>query len=248
LRKKGKVEALKAAQRAVRAAPESPLALSALISALLQNNCMSEAHTVAEKLREIAPDNAKSHRALACVALRRGWWPEAEKHARRALQIDPASSIGFRHLGNALFATRRYQDAARAFFEASRLDPLDDEARDGLVTSLDSFPGRRPPWSERIYRTMPKSVPRPLRAVITLCAIVLMTFAAFKIGIVFGSLFSAFEAGGLLSAAGIWVWGRRWRQAPPEIRQIYLAHKYRWVRRIAPDWFEAKVLSQASKA
>jgi tetratricopeptide (TPR) repeat protein len=126
-------ESLRAAQIAVRLAPQLPHALLTLGNAQLRAKRIRDAELTASILARLAPDWAPSHLLVGQVAIKRKKWSDAEAANRRALQMDPTQQAALNNLGVALQGQRRTQEAIEVYQRAAQLDPSDPVAKSNIV-------------------------------------------------------------------------------------------------------------------
>jgi tetratricopeptide (TPR) repeat protein len=62
--------------------------------------------------------------------------PQAAAAFRKSIALRPESPMVLNHLGNVLSEMHEWDGAVAAFREVLRLEPIDDRARDGLITTL----------------------------------------------------------------------------------------------------------------
>jgi type IV pilus assembly protein PilF len=72
-----------------------------------------------EKALSLAPDYAGAHEAIAVLYGRVGENALADKHYRRALELDPESAQNHNNYGQFLCAQKRYQEAEKEFMVAA---------------------------------------------------------------------------------------------------------------------------------
>jgi tetratricopeptide (TPR) repeat protein len=89
-----------------------------------------EDRAATEELVKTAPENVPGrHLAAATLAAKKGELPEAEKHARRAVELAPKSPTGHIALGNLLMMQKQADAAAAEIQIAADLSPLRSPAR-----------------------------------------------------------------------------------------------------------------------
>jgi tetratricopeptide (TPR) repeat protein len=111
-------------RQALRINPDHPAALLNLGSALFELNQFGEAGTVFRRVLELNPRSAEAHNNLAKV-LWRDLDMQAAVHWYEALKIRPDYFEAAQALGQCLFSSALYTDAARAYEAASLLQPHD---------------------------------------------------------------------------------------------------------------------------
>lgn len=115
--------ALREAQNAVKAGPDSALAQSSLATAALFANRPGEASRAAKIAAMLMPDDVTGQTVLAQSLLARGDADAAARAAARAVALDPQSPQARYLLGVAEAGQRDYSHAARELREALRLAP-----------------------------------------------------------------------------------------------------------------------------
>ena len=85
---------------------------------------------------ELAPANAKAIRLAGLLARFQGCLEEALAHHRRALELDPLSTLDHGHLGLTLYAADRQAEAERAYRMALELAPQRSTARSHLALAV----------------------------------------------------------------------------------------------------------------
>ncbi len=124
--------ALEAAQAACQAAPEDPEALTLRGIVLRERGLFDEAQVdLTEALRR-RPDSARAHSALALVQERQHRPAEAERHHRRAVELEPQNARYLNNLGYALLAHGDARGALPFLVRAVREDPTSARARNNL--------------------------------------------------------------------------------------------------------------------
>lgn len=126
-------DSLRAAQIAVRLAPQLPHAILTLGNAQLNAKRIRDAELTASTLVRLAPDWASSHVLMGRVAIKKKRWSDAEASNRRALQIDPTEQAALNNLGVALQGQRRTNEAIEVYQRAAQLDPSDPVAKGNIV-------------------------------------------------------------------------------------------------------------------
>jgi len=112
------------AQRAIALAPELAQAHSALAYVLEAGFLdFARANEEYERAVALAPGNAQVLRESGGFAASMGHFDAAIDAARRAVLLDPLARASHTILGEALYAARRYGEAATAYAEALNLNP-----------------------------------------------------------------------------------------------------------------------------
>lgn len=75
------------------------------------------------KARDLNPDLPAPHHALGLLADRRDLGPEAEKHYRLALKVDPGFAAARTNLARRLFARGAIEDAREQFLRLTQVEP-----------------------------------------------------------------------------------------------------------------------------
>jgi len=97
--------------------------LTAKAESLLKEDRYEDALDAAGSAVERWPEFARAQVALADALYRRGDFPEAERHYRRAVEIDPRGAAGHFGVGRIRRTLGRYGDAAESFSKAAALAP-----------------------------------------------------------------------------------------------------------------------------
>lgn len=124
--------ALAAAQAACQAAPGDPDALTLRGIALRERGLLDEAQTDLDEALRLRPDSARAHSALAVVHERQRRWADAERHHRRALELEPHSGRYLNNLGYHLLARGDAREALPFLTQAVREEPTSARARNNL--------------------------------------------------------------------------------------------------------------------
>jgi TolB-like protein/tetratricopeptide (TPR) repeat protein len=112
------------ARQAIVLAPELAEAHAALAMVLVYGgHDFTQANEEYERALALAPGNAEILRASGEFAAHMGHFDAGIAATRRAVVLDPLDRDSYTDLGVALYAARRYGDAAAAFAEAINLDP-----------------------------------------------------------------------------------------------------------------------------
>lgn len=131
--------ACNSAKEATRLDPDNYDALDALFWAQIDLGRKFEARNVAYKMLELAPDNPGPHKNMAYVAICFEQWSDAERHSRKALELDPLAYDAMNNLGVALKQQGRLREATDCYLEAARLDPSKDLPRSNLMATADEY-------------------------------------------------------------------------------------------------------------
>lgn len=107
----------------------------------LARNDLAGAHAGAERLAWIGRDSTQRREDIGLRALQHGNAARARQQFERSIAFYP-TSMGWRHLGEALAAQGTWPEAAEAYATALRLDPENVEAQ--LLSGLASFELGRP--------------------------------------------------------------------------------------------------------
>lgn len=100
-----------------------PDTLNALGTVLSEAGRQAEAEEALRRVLAVDPGNPVAHEQLALVALRRQDWGEAERWARRALDVHQSLPLAWNYLGVALYNQVRPRDALVAWQRALEQDP-----------------------------------------------------------------------------------------------------------------------------
>ncbi len=111
------------ARRAIALAPELAQAHLALAFVSFGTLDFAQANGEYERALALAPGNAQVLRESAEFAACMGHFDTGIAAARRAVVLDPLDYRSYATLGQALYASRRYEDAATALAEAISLNP-----------------------------------------------------------------------------------------------------------------------------
>jgi tetratricopeptide (TPR) repeat protein len=115
-------DAAESQRRALALSPDHPLALLNLGNALFDLEEFAQAGELFRRVLQLNPRSAEAHNNLARV-LWRDLDMQASVHWYQALQLRPDYFDAAYALGNCLFRAALYDDAARAYEAASRLQP-----------------------------------------------------------------------------------------------------------------------------
>jgi tetratricopeptide (TPR) repeat protein len=85
---------------------------------LLEQDDLSGAEAAYNRALEIDPNNPGAIYSLGCIASNRGQFADAERYARRVLQINPSKQAAFL-LGNALLGQERLSECLQVLLEAN---------------------------------------------------------------------------------------------------------------------------------
>lgn len=88
------------------------------------------------KARELNPDVAAPHHALGVLAERLERGPEAERHYRAALKVDPAFAASRANLARRLFARGVFDEAREQFLRLTQVQP---DVLDGYLGLAECF-------------------------------------------------------------------------------------------------------------
>jgi eukaryotic-like serine/threonine-protein kinase len=98
---------------------------------------MPKAKAAAERALQLDETLHAAHISLASIQLFYEWdWPQAEKHLKRALELNPSSAEAHLLHGNYLAALGRPREALAEVRVAQALDPLSLAVQFGLIGSL----------------------------------------------------------------------------------------------------------------
>lgn len=100
-----------------------PDTLNALGTVLSEAGRQAEAEEALQRVLAVDPRNPVALEQLALVALRRQDWREAERRARRALDIHQSLPLAWNYLGAALYNQARPREALSAWQSALEHDP-----------------------------------------------------------------------------------------------------------------------------
>lgn len=118
--------ALELAQRLVALEPSNPRAWMELAEVQKRSGQEEKARESAAKAVEVAPDFTRGHLWLANSYLFEPRdWSEAERHVRKALELEPDQSAPHDLQGDIHRAHGRFEEAAGAYTRAAELDPTD---------------------------------------------------------------------------------------------------------------------------
>ncbi len=122
------LQAIDAAQRLLRAAPDSEANRLSLASLYLKADRNQDAVQLLREYLQSHPDDSKALRVLAVAYLRKEDYPAASDTAERALRFGPRDSAGVQVLAMAQLGLQAVEAAERLFLEALKLDPNSMEA------------------------------------------------------------------------------------------------------------------------
>jgi hypothetical protein len=98
---------------------------------------MSRMHVIIDKAVQLDPLLAEAQETLGSVQARDAQWEQAEKSFRRALELDPNSSLTRMHFSqNLLLPLGRIEEAVAQARIAEKTDPLSRDARTHLAYAL----------------------------------------------------------------------------------------------------------------
>ncbi|HEY7543512.1 MAG TPA: winged helix-turn-helix domain-containing protein, partial [Blastocatellia bacterium] len=91
-----------------------------------RDEAYQKAIAAARRAIELDPSLAEAHSALAAIKFQYEWdWEGADEEFKRAIALNPNSSIAHMWYGELLSATGRHAEAIETMEQARRLDPLD---------------------------------------------------------------------------------------------------------------------------
>ena len=91
----------------------------------LRRGNLDLAYQDAARARDLNPNVAAPHHAVALIADRRGLGEDAEASYRAALKVDPGFAPSRLNLGRRLFARGAYEDAREEFFRLTQVAPTE---------------------------------------------------------------------------------------------------------------------------
>lgn len=104
---------------------------------LRPHDAMPNAKAAALRALEVEPELADAHSALGNVALFYDWnWSAAERHFRRAIELNPNSAAAHRGYSDYMLAQRRFDEAIEQGRIAIELDPFSLTMRAGYLLAL----------------------------------------------------------------------------------------------------------------
>ncbi len=89
----------------------------------LRRGNLDLAYQDAKRARDLNPNIASPHHAMALIADRRGLGEDAEANYRAALKVDPGFAPSRQNLGRRLFARGEFEDAREQFFRLNLVAP-----------------------------------------------------------------------------------------------------------------------------
>lgn len=107
------------------AASGDPDSLNVLGLVLAEAGRPSEARAALEQVFEHDPRNPTTHQHLALAALYEERWPECERQARRALELNDELPLAWNYLAISLYNQGRRREALDAWQRAVELEPTD---------------------------------------------------------------------------------------------------------------------------
>jgi arylsulfatase A-like enzyme/Flp pilus assembly protein TadD len=139
------------------AASGDPDSLNVLGLVLAEAGQLAEARTTLEKVFTRDPRNPTTHQHLALVALYQERWPECERQARRALELNPELPLAWNYLAIALYNQGRGGDALDAWQRSVEIDPSDFDVlyNYGVVAAELGDRARAVPALERFAESAP---------------------------------------------------------------------------------------------
>ncbi len=133
-------ESIVAMERAIALAPHSAHLHMARAEAILdfarhlaprseaKRHAIEQAEVSAREAQRLMPGQANPHLVLAKVRIDQRRWGDAESLVRRAMEIEPNSSLTHQLLGIVAQQRGNRKEAADHFVEAARLDPRSDHS------------------------------------------------------------------------------------------------------------------------
>ncbi len=95
------------------------------------------ARSAAERALALDESSAEAHTSLAFILYKFDWnWPEAERHFRRALQLDPNYALAHHWFGEFLVLRGRPDEGLAQLRQAESLDPLSMPIKNDLARAL----------------------------------------------------------------------------------------------------------------
>lgn len=96
-----------------------------------------KAKSAAERALALDASSAEAHTSLAFILYKFDWnWPEAERHFRRALQLDPNYALAHHWFGEFLVLRGRPDEGLAELRQAESLDPLSLPIKNDLGRAL----------------------------------------------------------------------------------------------------------------
>jgi tetratricopeptide (TPR) repeat protein len=105
-----------------------------------------DAETACCEAATLLPQSAAPHYHLALLDAERGRAEEAQRHSRKARELDPTYATGFNNLGPCYFWQKHDSQAEAEFQRALTLDPTDSHACTGMAW----LAARRGHWNQSI--------------------------------------------------------------------------------------------------
>jgi Flp pilus assembly protein TadD len=136
------VDALKDFSEVLKQSPENFRARLGLALSLLSEARVAEAEPELLVCRRLRPDNPEPIIGLAECAMEKGDFLKARTLLGQALDLDPASVLAYRDLGNLNFSQQRYEEAVSNFTQIVRLAPDDRQGHLRLAQALNRL-GRK---------------------------------------------------------------------------------------------------------
>jgi len=125
--------AIEAYRRAVELAPKLGNVLCRLGELYTMYSRMDEASDCYERAADIDPDTTKARLLRSDARMLQGDISDAERWAREAVALEPASNPAHGTLAGLLYAQGRFEEAAMSFEAALRLDPKAARCWHGLA-------------------------------------------------------------------------------------------------------------------
>jgi len=124
LRQNRPADAYQAAKKAIELNPYLWLNYYQAYQAYLATGKYSDAETMAKKVMELDPLNSVGPEALGNIYLKQGKYDLAIPQYQHSLQLKPAPTA-YSNLGTSFFYLNNYDEAAKAYLEAVKLNPRD---------------------------------------------------------------------------------------------------------------------------
>ena len=114
----------------------------------------------AAKALEINPTLADAEVLLGLVATAQARLPEAEKHLRRAVSLQPRNDRAQGYLASVYLQEKRFAEASQAFQKVLKLNPSNQAASYnlGLIALIQEKSAEALPYFEKVHQTDPSDV------------------------------------------------------------------------------------------
>jgi tetratricopeptide (TPR) repeat protein len=134
---------LRAAEHAASLDPEDPIILDRLARAQLQSGLLKRAKTTATQLTRVSPEDADTFSLLSDICFQLNDFTNAENHLLAALQLAPEDHVLHNDLGRIHLARKAWRQAIDAFYNAAKLNPVEQSYQQNLNYAISSWLGKQ---------------------------------------------------------------------------------------------------------